>query len=171
MLLHHGREKDLLLSLFYARRVSGGDPTFRSTKTATVILEQCCTIVQKIFFVVDGLDECDPNERREALGVLTKLTNECNTSEPGSLRVLVVSQHFQDIQRGVQASGTTKLAPKIIRLTEKEVASDMLTYTRALVDSIAVRNSSDDLPFSEDMKDYLRNLTLANAKGNIIKSR
>jgi hypothetical protein len=165
MLLDHGQDKDLLLSLFYTKRVSGGDPTLRSIKTVTSLLEQCCAIVPKLFFVVDGLDECDPNERREVLSVLTKLVNDLNIVEPGSLRVLIVSQHFPDIQRGVKGSGTAQLAPRIIRITEKEVDSDIVTYIRALVEDIATRNSSAGEPFNENIKEYLRNLTLVNAKG------
>lgn len=165
MLLDHGQDKDLLLSLFYTKRVSGGDATLRSINKATSLLEQCCAIVPKLFFVVDGLDECDPNERREVLSALTKLVNEFNIAEPGSLRVLIVSQHFQDIQRGLEGSGTARLAPRIIRLTEKEVSSDIVTYIRALVEDIATRNSSADEPFNENIKEYLRNLTMVNAKG------
>jgi len=165
MLLGHGQDKDLLLSLFYTKSVSGGDATLRSISKATSLLEQCCLIVPKLFFVVDGLDECDPNERREVLSALTKLVNEFNIAEPGSLRVLIVSQHFPDIQRGLEGSVTARLAPRIIRLTEKEVSGDIVTYIRAMVEDIATMNSSADEPFNENIKEYLRNLTLVNAKG------
>ncbi|KAH5205185.1 hypothetical protein HBI18_154700 [Parastagonospora nodorum] len=171
MLLDHGQDKDLLLSLFHTKRFSGGDPTLRSIKTIKSLLEQCCAIVPKLFFVVDGLDECDPNERREVLSVLTKLVNDLNIVEPGSLRVLIISQHFPDIQRGVEGSGSAQLAPRIIRITEKEVDSDIVTYIRALVEDIATRNSSAGEPFNENIKEYLRNLTLVNAKGMFLYAK
>jgi hypothetical protein len=43
--------------------------------------------------------------------------------------------------------------------------SDIKTYVRIWVDKIASKNTSDENPFSEDMKEYLRSLTLVNAKG------
>jgi hypothetical protein len=164
-LLDDPREKDLILPVFYSRRMTGGDATLRSTHQAKVLLEEGCNIVPKVFLIIDGLDECDPKERKEVLSILTQLVDGCNSSTPGSLRLLIVSQHFQDIQRGLESSGTTKLAPKIIRLAERDVNSDINTYIRAWVDKIAVKNSSVECPFSEDMKQYLKNLTLVNAKG------
>ena len=124
-----------------------------------------------MFLIVDGLDECEQVDRKEALETLTRLAGECNATDPGKLRVLVVSQHYPDIQRAFQSSGATKLAPKIIALAEKDVESDIRTYVRIWVDKIASKNTSDENPFSEDMKEYLRNLTLVNAKGMFLYAK
>jgi hypothetical protein len=164
-LLDDPEENDLILPVFYSRRMTGGDATLRSTQQARVLLEEGCNIVPKSFLIVDGLDECDPKERKEALVNLTQLVDNCNSLTPGSVRLLIVSQHFQDIQRGLEGTSTSKLAPKIIRLAERDVNSDITAYIRVWVDKIAASNCSDESPFSEDMKQYLRNLTLANAKG------
>jgi hypothetical protein len=155
---------DLLLPSFYTRRTSSGDATLRSLHVAKKLLDDCCLIVPKLFLVVDGLDECESVDRKEILETLTRLAGECNVTEPGKLRVLVVSQHYADIQRSLQSSAATKLAPRIIALSESDVQSDIKTYVRIWVEKIASVNA----PFSEDMKEYLRNLTLVNAKGNIV---
>lgn len=160
-LLEDGKEKDLILPVFYSRRIAGGDATLRSTHQAKVLLEEGCNIVPKIFLIVDGLDECDPKERKEALSILTQLVDSGNATTPGSLRLLIVSQHFQDIQRGLEGSVTIKLAARIIRLAEKDVNCDINRYIMVWIDKIAKKHS----PFSDDLKQYLRNLTLANAKG------
>ena len=161
---------DLLLPSFYTRRTSSGDASLRSLQVAKKLLDDCCSIVPKLFLVVDGLDECEPADRKEALETLTRLAGEHNVVEPGKLRVLVVSQHYPDIQRAFQSSGTTKLAPRIIPLSEADVEGDIKTYVRIWVDKIASKNTSDERPFSEDMREYLRNLTHVNARGTALVS-
>jgi hypothetical protein len=126
--------------------------------------------VPKLFLVVDGLDECEATERREVLECLTRLVGECNAIDPGKLRVLVVSQYYPDIQRALQSSGVIKLAPAIIQISETDNESDIKTYIKIWVDKIASKNTSDESPFSDDMKEYLRNLTLVNANGNYLLS-
>jgi hypothetical protein len=121
--------------------------------------------VPRLFLVVDGLDECEATERREVLECLTRLVGECNAIDPGKFRVLVVSQYYPDIQRALQSSGAIKLAPTIIQISETDNESDIKTYVRIWVDKIASKNASDESPFSDDMKEYLQNLTLVNANG------
>jgi hypothetical protein len=162
---------DLLLPSFYSRRTSSGDATLRSLNIAKKLLEDCCSIVPKLFLVIDGLDECELPERKEALEILTKLVGECNANDPGKLRVLVVSQYYQDIQRALHSSGAIKLAPAVIQISETDNEKDIKTYIKIWWDKIALKNSSEENPFTEDMKEYLRNLTLANAKGNNLTVR
>jgi hypothetical protein len=156
---------DLLLPSFYTRRTMSGDASLRSLDVAKKLLQDCCSIVPKLFLVIDGLDECEVAERKGALETLTNLVGECNAAEPGKLRILVVSQYYPDIQRLLQSSGAVKLAPMIIQISEMDNESDIKTYVRTWVDKIASKNTSDENPFSEDMKEYLRSLTLVNAKG------
>jgi hypothetical protein len=114
------------------------------------------------------LDECEIIERREALECLTRLVGECNAVEPGKLRILIVSQYYPDIQRALQSTGTMKLAPTIIQISETDNESDIKTYVKIWVDKIASKNTSDENPFSDDMKEYLRNLTVVNANGKFL---
>jgi hypothetical protein len=162
---------DLLLPSFYNRRTMSGDASLRSLDVAKKLLADCCSIVPRLFLIVDGLDECEVAESKGALESLTHLVGECNIIEPGKLRVLVVSQYYPDIQRLLQGSGAIKLSPKIFQISETDNENDIKTYTRVLVDKIAEKNTSDERPFSEDMREYLRNLTLANAKGSFIYSQ
>jgi hypothetical protein len=157
---------DLLLPLFYSRRTLSGDASLRSLHVAKKLLEDCCSIVPKLFLIVDGLDECEAAERKEALECLTRLAGGCNANDPGKLRILVVSQFYPDIQRALQSSGAIKLAPKIVQISETDNEKDIKIYVKIWWDKIALKNASEENPFTEDMKEYLRNLTLANAKGD-----
>ncbi|OAL02432.1 C2H2 domain-containing protein [Phaeosphaeriaceae sp. SRC1lsM3a] len=162
---------DLLLPSFYSRRTLSGDASLRSLQVAKKLLDDCCAIVPKIFLIVDGLDECDTVERRETLESLTRLTGECNALEPGKLRVLVVSQYYPDIQRALQSNAVVKLAPKIIQILDTDNEGDIKAYVKIWVDKIAAKNTSEEKPFSEDMKEYLRNLTLVNAQGMFLYAK
>jgi hypothetical protein len=157
---------DLLIPSFYTRRHNSGDASLRSLDVAKKLLHDCCSIVPKLFLVVDGLDECEIVERKGAIESLTNLVGECNTIEPGKLRVLVVSQYYPDIQRLLQSCGATKLAPKIIQISETDNENDIRAYVKIWVDKIVSKNWPEENTSIEDMKEYLRSLTLVNAKGS-----
>ncbi|OAL34641.1 hypothetical protein AYO20_06058 [Fonsecaea nubica] len=53
---------------------------------------------QRQYIVVDGLDECQQEERRSLLPFLTSLVKGVNDGEPGKLRVLIISQEEPDIR-------------------------------------------------------------------------
>lgn len=156
---------DLLLPSFHSRRTLSGDASLRSVHIAKKLLDDCCSIVPKLFLVVDGLDECELPERRDTLECLKQLAGECNDAEPGKLRILVMSQYYTDIQKALQSSAVTKLAPTIVPILDTDNEEDIKTYVKIWVDKIATKNTSEESPFSDDMREYLRNLTLVNAKG------
>jgi len=85
------------------------------------------------------------------------------TADPGSIRLLIASQDHADIRRGLHSSAITKIAPKMLQISESDNEGDIKAYTRLLVDRIGAKFP----PFTDDMKHYLRNLTVANAKGKL----
>ncbi|KAH7087771.1 C2H2 domain-containing protein [Paraphoma chrysanthemicola] len=165
------QEVEDLLPQFYTKRTSSGDATLRSFQVAKRLLEDCCEILPKLFIVVDGIDECDAIERREALEALTHVTGVYNDKDPGKLRVLIISQHSLDIHRVLHSGASLKVAPSVLALSEADVENDIRVYVRTWVDKIAARNTSEENPFNEDMKEYLRNLTMVNAKGMFLYAK
>jgi hypothetical protein len=121
--------------------------------------------VPKLYLVIDGLNECEPTERKLVLEGLTKPVGDCNASRPEKLRVLVVSQYYSDTQKGLQSSGSEKLAPAIIQICATNNHNDIGVYVKIWMDKIGAKNDSDESPFDENMREYFRNLTLINAKG------
>lgn len=60
------------------------------------------------WLAIDGLDECEPNERKEILSLITDLVE---SQEPDfGLRVLVASRDEGDIERSLQRSFHLKLS-------------------------------------------------------------
>lgn len=133
----------------------------RTIAKAKSLLDDLCSAVSKLFIVIDGLDECEPGERKQTLQNIMKITCTCNNDAPGKLRVLVVSQDYPDIRKLLHSSEGTGIPPKIIQISDIDNEDDIKTYTGSLVEQIALKF----VPFTEDMKAYLRDLTVANAKG------
>ncbi|KAF1946974.1 C2H2 domain-containing protein [Clathrospora elynae] len=151
----------------YTRRTLSGEPSLRSITQARKLLEDFCSTIPKLFIIVDGVDECERAERIQALNILTDIAGQCDTDVPGKLRILFVSQDYPDIRRALHSSAVARTAPKILQLSDADNESDIHTYTRLWVDRIALKFG----PFTDDMKEYLRNLTTANAKGMFLYAK
>ncbi|KAF2128362.1 C2H2 domain-containing protein [Dothidotthia symphoricarpi CBS 119687] len=156
-----------LLPACYARYSSSGEPSLRSLSQAKRLVEDFCFTDVKTFVVVDGLDECEPVERKQLLDILVNIVGVCDTHEPGKLRMLLVSQDYSDIRRALHSSAVTRLTPRIVQISDTDNESDIRAYVRFEVDRIASKHS----PITDDMKEYVRNLTVANAKGMFLYAK
>jgi hypothetical protein len=145
------------------RRTSSGEPSLRSSTQARKLFEDFCETIPKLFIVIDGLDECERVERSQILDILTEIVGQCDTKDPGKLRLLLVSQDYADIRKGLQGSAISRMAPRIFQISDADNDGDIQAYTRMWVDRIASKFS----PFTDDMNRYLRSLTVVNAKGTV----
>jgi hypothetical protein len=147
----------------FTRRRLSGEPSLRSLVQAKRLLEDFCHTIPKLFIVIDGLDECEKAERGQVLEILTEVVGGRDVIDPGNLRLLVASQDLVDIRKGFNSVAANKVIPTILRISEGDSESDIRVFTKLWVDRIASRFP----PFSEDMKEYLQNLTVVNAKGRL----
>lgn len=147
----------------YTRRGQSGEPSLRSTDKARKLFDDCCSMVPKLFVIIDGLDECEQVERKQAIDNLMKIVGQCDTDVQGKLRILFVSQDYADIRKALHTNAATRMIPKILPLSDLDTGPDIRTYVKCWVDKIAINFPSPKM--TEDLKDYLRNLTVANAKG------
>ncbi|KAI4607899.1 hypothetical protein J4E83_009443 [Alternaria metachromatica] len=151
----------------YTRRSSSGEPSLRSLNQAKRLFEDFCFTIPKLFIIVDGLDECERAERSQLLDMLTELVGQRDAVDPGTIRLLIASQDHADIRRGLHSSAITKIAPKMLQISEKDNEGDIKAYTRMWVDRIEAKFPL----FTEDMKEYLRHLIVANAKGMFLYAK
>ena len=149
-----------LLPPCHTNRTTSGEPVLRSLSLATKMLQEFCLTLQKVFIVVDGLDECSQVERKQTLDVLMNIVSQCDVAEAGKLRLLVVSQDYVDIRRAFFGTGNTKLVPKVIQISSADNEDDICIYVRSWVAKIESKYELD-----KDITEYLINLTVANAKG------
>ena len=154
--------KSSLIPVCNARRTTSSEPILRAnTKLARKLLEDLCLITPKAFIIVDGLDECEPGERKEITDILMDLVGQCNASDPGKLRVLLVSQYSSEIYKSLHSSVATNLRPGILQITETDNRGDIDTYVAFWVSQIAQKFQ----PVSKELRDYLHNVTVNNSKG------
>lgn len=96
----------------YDRKSSSGELTLNSTHLTTQILDLFCQKIPKLYIIIDGLDECDTSERKQILTFFNKIVNRCDAYEPGKLRVLFISQDYNDIAKALSTAGIISLKPK-----------------------------------------------------------
>ncbi|KAL1608317.1 hypothetical protein SLS60_003257 [Paraconiothyrium brasiliense] len=151
----------------HTKRTGSGEPVLRSLQLAKKLFEDFCSIPEKIFIIIDGLDECELVERKQLLEFLVEIVTQCDTSDPGKLRVMIVSQDYVDIKRALHSSSVIKIVPNIVSMSEADNRHDIHSYVRVWVDQIAVKHG----PFDDQAKEYLRNLTVARAKGMFLYAK
>ncbi|KAL5380194.1 hypothetical protein DPSP01_007994 [Paraphaeosphaeria sporulosa] len=151
----------------HTKRTGSGEPVLRSIERAKKLFEDFCSIPEKMFIIIDGLDECEQLERKQLLDFLVGMVTQCDTSEPGKLRVMVVSQEYGDIKRALHNPSSSKIVPSIVSMSETDNRHDIHNYVRIWVDRIAVKHE----PFDDEAKEYLHNLTVARAKGMFLYAK
>jgi hypothetical protein len=152
-----------LLPPCHSKMSSSGQTILQSLSIARKLLDDLCTSIPKLYIIVDGLDECEQAERKELLKILTEIVAKCDLDDAGKLRVIVVSQDYTDIWKALSSTTSTRLTPKVIKVSPMDVEKDINVYVKVWVDKIAQKFE----PLTPDITEYLRNLTIANAKGNI----
>ena len=96
-----------------------------SARLAQELMKQCLEELQKSCVVIDGLDECDREERKKIIEMYTRLAKQLGNNLPTSVRILFVSTNENDIK--IQLN---KAQAEIIHLTAAENYAEMLDYSR-----------------------------------------
>jgi hypothetical protein len=126
-----------------------------TTGLAEKLLKLFCSRIAKLYVIIDGLDECDPAQRKLVLLFFTKMVNHCDELDPGKLRVLFVSQDYTDIAKALQA------AP-ILKLTAEDNKSDIKNYVCHWSKKIQQKFDIDT-----DRAEFLQESTCIRSKGNV----
>jgi hypothetical protein len=94
-------ECNSLIPYCYHRSLTEISP---SPKTAEDLLIYFCNTFSSLFLIVDGLDECDQDKRKQIITALVKVVTMCDKQTPGKVRVLLVSRYLQDIRTGLETA-------------------------------------------------------------------
>jgi hypothetical protein len=136
---------------------ANGQRELSSTSTAKTLLEVFCGEISNQFVIIDGLDECDVNERTLLLSCLKEIVDHCDARDPGKLRLLIVSQDFGDIEDSLSASESEVT---ILRLTEADNRGEIESFVAQRVEQMAPHFKLDDAE-----KRYIRENTCLRANG------
>jgi hypothetical protein len=110
-----------LIPYCYQKRLEKGGDRLQSLELCKEILGVVVRNTPRIFLVVDGLDECDEEQRKLFLDYIIDLVGKCDCIRTGSLRIAIFSREEPDIKKRL-ASGRT------IAITQDDVGRDIKAY-------------------------------------------
>ena len=107
----------------------------------------------KAFLVIDGLDECNANERKSLLDFLVEITNLCDRQNAGKIRVLIWSRDEPDFKKYLPLAA-------LLRLENQDTAKDIEHYVRHRT-GLVKRNFS----LAEEDRKYIEHNVLDRTEG------
>lgn len=88
-----------MLSHLYERSCVSGESCLETSTLAKELLQTALTSVDRVFLIIDGLDECSQDEKSTIVPWFMAIINNTNESDPGRLRCLFISQDDGKIRR------------------------------------------------------------------------
>lgn len=149
-LLQHCQD---LIPFCYEKLSSHGELNLTSLALAEKLLKLFIEKIPKLFFIIDGLDECDTTQRTLVLTFLTSIVERWDDREPGKLCVLFISQDFPDIRKTLQTA-------TVMDLTPEDNKNDIKAYVLDWSNKIQQKYEIDD----KDI-DFIKESTLVRSKG------
>jgi hypothetical protein len=131
--------------------------TLASPKDCARILGTVLQAVSKTFIILDGIDECEPKERKAILEFFTSAIHD-DENERGKLRGLFVSQDLGDIRSALHTAET-------LRLTEEHSMLDIQSYVIKWSQRIQGRFKKSIHTMPEEAREYIVKLVCEGADG------
>ncbi|KAF5532222.1 C2H2 C2HC zinc finger [Fusarium mexicanum] len=132
-------QQDQLVPYYYDEAIRSGEITLQSVKHCKTLLLHMLQNIPKAYIIMDGLDECDDNERKAILGFLQETLSICDSLNPAKLRALILSRDERDIRKALGMA-------TIIRFGQQETLQDMKVYVECKASAIQAKfkfNSAD----------------------------
>jgi hypothetical protein len=110
------------LDYLYEKMITSSERHPNSPHLLQEILEKLCANHDLLFMCIDGLDECDPNERSLILSLIARITKVSRADQ--SVRFFVTGRKENDIEKSLSSA---------IRLNIKahHMDDDILIYIKA----------------------------------------
>ncbi|KAF2267625.1 putative zinc finger protein [Lojkania enalia] len=105
------QDKDLL-AYFYGKCCESGETVLESRSTIETLLKTGLDNCKSAYIVIDGLDECGRDERKEITQWFRKLVEDLPTTEPERLRCLFVSQDDGFGRKDFSGLASIKIKPE-----------------------------------------------------------
>lgn len=98
-----------LIPYCHDKRSTSGELTLRSASLAKQLVELYCQRPSKLYIIIDGLDECNMEERKLILFFFNSMVERHNAKDPGKIRVLFISQDWDDIRKALTTAARIAL--------------------------------------------------------------
>lgn len=143
------QNKDLV-SYLYEKYVESGSISLISAQLCKELLDTALQSLTKVYIIIDGLDECQRTERRSILSFFTSIIE---STQPGLLRGMFVSQDEDDIRQSLHRAS-------LVRLTEDDNRQDIQTFAGWWAERIQQK-----FELSQEHSWYIRNTVCDGAEG------
>ena len=137
------KQQTHLVPFYYDAGIQSGEITLCSAKLCKTLLRSLLQNITKVYLVIDGIDECDPGERKQILDYFNEASNVCDTTHPGKLRILFLSRDEPDIKKALALAAT-------IRFGRTDTLDDMRSYVHHRTADI-----SDKFHLAKEWKEYI----------------
>ena len=111
--------------------------------------------IPKCFLIIDGVDECAVEERRPLLEFLNEIVNICDSTDPGKVRILILSREEPDIKNML-------VVGRVLRLTPKDTLRDVEHF----VHHKAIR-VQENFKLNDEDRAYIEQNVLDRTEGTI----
>ena len=145
-----------LLSYLYDKSMSSGQVSLASGQLCRELLDVTLNSASKTYIIIDGIDECDANERKAILSCFTTIIEK--QPQPGNLRCLIVSQDENDIKKLLQMAS-------VVRLKNDGNKADIENFTRKWTFKIQQK-----FELSEEYSDLIMNIVANRADGKHLRT-
>ncbi|KAH0537608.1 hypothetical protein FGG08_005600 [Glutinoglossum americanum] len=119
-LLHH---KKTLLSYIYEKAFTGGGSSLESLELAQELLKVALMAFDRVYLVIDGLDECRKTEKMLISTWFQSMVNSVSADDPLNLRCLFIGQVDNDTSHLLNAIPT-------LQITSAHNSEDIANYCK-----------------------------------------
>lgn len=120
-----------VMAYFDEQRRHGGEVNIYKEQTIRKLTEIVCRGGGQTYLVVDGIDECSPDDRKSTLTFLNNLVRDADENDPGKLRLLVMSQSEPDIKRFLNSPAELLLQKE---MNSADIKGFVVQHTQAFED-------------------------------------
>ncbi|KAF1956409.1 hypothetical protein CC80DRAFT_446319 [Byssothecium circinans] len=148
-----------LLTSFYDKASKSGQTTLETDSLAKELLKTATKSFQKLYIILDGIDECDRDHRKEIVSTFEGIWETLGDNAKDSLRCLFVSQDdsaaAKDFARMVS-----------LKVTQSDSAKDIRSYARIWSSKIQNKFGLD-----QERQSYIEDIVTEKADGMFLFAR
>ncbi|CAH0027137.1 unnamed protein product [Clonostachys rhizophaga] len=152
---------EYILPLCDDRRHQGVEDNLSNAETAQTLIEAFIEHAPRQYIIIDGLDECEPNEARQTAHFFMQQVSKCdNDVKLGQLRVLFTSQTMPELSKQMPEGDAS------ITLKLDDNAEDIRTYVqKRMVEFSASNEFSRGFNLSDADKQQMESIVCHQSQG------
>jgi len=153
MLVQLLHQNNNLLPYLYEKVLLSDETVLKSPSLARELLETALHSLETVYMIIDGLDECDHDEKRGIISWFRSMIDMVPESDSDSLRCIFISQDDGDIG---------KLLSKYprIQITAEDMTPDIQSYA-----AIWSRRIQEKFELSDERREFITSTVTDRAKG------